>query len=297
MEQELAVAEAPSIASSSPSSEVRPGTPMLSIRPPRGWAAVNLREVWHFRELLTTLAGRDLKVRYKQTALGVIWVVLQPIMAAGVFSVVFGQILKAPTDGIPYFLFSFTGMLGWNLFSNVISRSSVCLTGNSNLISKIFFPRLVLPMSTVCSSLVDYGVSIVMLAVLMVIYHVAPAWPLLLVPLWTLLLLMLALGVGLFTAALTVRYRDVQYILPMIVNILMYASPIAYAASSVPKKLLVAYNLNPLSPIFEGLRSSILGSPQPQTGPEVYALVFSVVALWIGVVAFKQMERQFADII
>jgi len=271
--------------------------PRLSIRPPRGWAAFHLREIWQFRDLLLSLAGRDLKVRYKQTALGVIWVVLQPIMAAGIFAVVFGRIAKMPSQGIPYFLFSFTGLLGWNLFSNVLTRSSTCLIGNAQLISKVFFPRLVLPLSTVGSSLVDYGVSLVMMAVLMFLYRVPPTWTILLLPVWTVVLLMLALGVGMLSAALTVTYRDVQYILPVALNILMYASPVPYAASLVPPSMRFAYNLNPLSGVLEAYRWSALGTTAPSAWALTYSVCFCCASLWVGAVAFKQMECKFADVI
>src|SRR5205085_9780917 len=150
--------------------------PLLRIRPSRGWAAVNVRELWQFRDLLMSLAGRDLKLRYKQTALGVIWVILQPLMAAGIFSFVFGKVARLPSDGIPYLLFSFAGLLGWNLFANTLTKTSGCLTGNAQLISKVFFPRLILPLSTVPSVLVDFAVSAGMMAVLMAVYRVAPGW-------------------------------------------------------------------------------------------------------------------------
>ena len=176
--------------------------PHLRIRPTNGWSALALRETWQFRDLLFSLAGRDLKLRYKQTALGVIWVVLQPLMAAGVFSFVFGKVAKLPSDGKPYFLFSFAGLLGWNLFNNTVAKTSACLTGNSQLISKVFFPRLVLPLSTVPSTMVDFGVSAAMMAVLMIVYGVAPSAALLLLPVWMILLLLLSLGIGLCVAAL-----------------------------------------------------------------------------------------------
>jgi lipopolysaccharide transport system permease protein len=295
----LPTAEAPSTVSSTLAKP--PAKPLLSLRPPRGWTAMNLAEVWRFRDLLVTLAGRDLKVRYKQTALGVIWVVLQPLLAAGVFSMVFGKIGNMPSDGIPYFLFSYAGMLGWNLFSNVLSRSSACLVGNANLISKVYFPRLVLPLSTVGSALVDYAVSIGMLAVLMVIYHVQPSWGLLMLPAWTAVLLLLSLGIGLFAAALTVSYRDVQYVLPVALNIFLFASPVAYsakyAASRLPPQFQTAYFLNPLAPLMESYRCSILGT-SPAPGWALWISIgISIAAFWIGAVAFKQMERKFADVI
>jgi homopolymeric O-antigen transport system permease protein len=276
-------------------------TPRLSIRPPKGWTAINLREIWQFRDLLRSLVGRDLKVRYKQTALGVIWVVLQPLMAAGVFSVVFGKIFKAPSDGVPYFIFAYTGMLAWNFFSNVLSRSSACLIGNAHLISKVFFPRLVLPLSTVGSAFVDYLVAALLLVVLLPVYHVTPGWALLLLPVWTVALLMMALGIGLFCAALTVSYRDVQYILPVITNILQYASPVSYSAAyawmQLSPTLRKVYFLNPLTSLLEAFRWSILNTKPVDAHLLIWSVGISVVAMWIGAVSFKQMERKFADVI
>ena len=271
--------------------------PHLVIEPPSGWQAMHLGEIWQFRDLLFSLAGRDLKLRYKQTALGVVWVVLQPLMAAGVFSLVFGKIAKLPTDGVPYFIFSYTGLLGWNLFNNILTRSSTCLVGNSHLISKVFFPRLVLPMSQVCSALVDFGVATAMLVVLMFIYHVTPGWGLLLLPVWMLMLMMLSLGVGMLAAAMTVSYRDVQYILPVAVNILQFLSPIAYAASAVPASMKLYYHLNPLSGVLEIFRWSILHTTAPASWTVIYSAAFSIAVLWIGAASFKQMERKFADVI
>jgi lipopolysaccharide transport system permease protein len=271
--------------------------PRLSIRPPKGWAPFDLRELWQFRDLITTLAGRDLKVRYKQTALGVIWVVLQPILGAGVFSIVFGRIAKMPTDGVPPFLYSFVGMLAWNLFSGVLSRSSVCLTGNANLVSKVYFPRLVLPLSTVGSALVDYAIAAVMMFILMAIYQFTPSWQMLMLPVWTLVLLLMSLGVGLFTAALTVSYRDVQYVLPVATNILLMASPIAYSLSNVTGWLKTAVNLNPLAGVLIAFRSAALGTLPPDGWALAYSVILSVVVFWLGAISFKQMEKKFADII
>jgi lipopolysaccharide transport system permease protein len=281
------------------SAQSAPGglVPHLVIEPPSGWQALRLGEIWQFRDLLMSLASRDLKLRYKQTALGVLWVVLQPLMTAGVMTIVFGRIAKLPTDGVPGFLFTFTGMLGWNLFNNILTRSSMCLVGNSHLISKVYFPRLVLPMSQICSALVDFAVATVMLVVLMFVYHFPPSWGLLTLPIWMILMMMMSLGVGLFTAALTVSYRDVQYVLPVVVNILQFASPIAYASSDVGKSLQLPYHLNPLAGLLEAFHWSILHTTPPVTWALAYSAGMAVVALWIGATSFKQMERKFADVI
>jgi lipopolysaccharide transport system permease protein len=275
-----------------------PPTPYLRIRPSSGWAALNLRETWQFRDLLFTLAGRDLKLRYKQTALGVVWVVLQPLLAAGIFAFVFGKVAKLPSDGVPYFVFAFAGLLGWNLFSNILTKASGCLVGNAPLISKVFFPRLVLPLSTVPSVLVDFGIAAVLMAGLLVSHRIAPGWGLLLLPIWVALIAALALGVGLVTAALTVSYRDVQYILPVFTQMLLYASPVAYPASEVPAEWRSAYFLNPLAPLLEGFRWSLFGTttPPPWGSVGYAAAVAAGVLLW-GAFAFKRMERRFADVI
>ena len=271
--------------------------PLLKIRPTTGLGAVNVRELWQFRDLTLSLAARDLKLRYKQTALGVIWVILQPLLAAGIFSFVFGSVARMPSDGLPYFLFSYAGLLGWNLFSNIVTRSSLCLVGNSQLISKVFFPRLVLPFSTVPSALVDFAIACGMMAVLLAVYHVAPSFGLMLLPLWLVLLLLLSLGIGLITAALTVSYRDVQYILPVFLQLVLYASPIAYAASAVPARLRLFFNLNPLTPLLEAFRWSILRHGQLAAGPMTCAAAISLLVFILGLLSFKRMERSFADII
>ncbi|HTW94783.1 MAG TPA: ABC transporter permease [Tepidisphaeraceae bacterium] len=284
---------------------IEPGSALpravLRIEASSGWSAVNVREIWQFRDLLLSLAGRDLKLRYKQTALGVIWVVLQPLLAAGVFSFVFGTVAGLPSDGKPYFLFSYAGLLGWNLFANTLSKCSTCLVGNSQLISKVFFPRLVLPLSTVPSVLIDFVVALGMMIVLMLIYRIAPTPALLLLPVWMAALLMLALGIGLCAASLTVSYRDVQYILPVVIQILLYASPVAYKLSYALKKLKPAarpfYLLNPLCAPLEAFRWSFLRGDRPAMWPLGYSIGAAIVTFIVGAYAFKRMERKFADVI
>jgi lipopolysaccharide transport system permease protein len=271
--------------------------PLVRIRPPSRWTSLGLREIAEFRDLLGSLTIRDIKLRYKQTLLGIAWVVLQPLLAAGIFTFVFGLIAKLPSDGVPYFLFSFAGMLGWNLFSNILTRAGTCLVTNANLISKIFFPRLVLPLSCLGSSLVDFAVSCGMMVLLMLCYRVAPGRAILLLPLWLLLLSAAGLGIGLLATALSVSYRDVQYVLPVFVQCLLMASPIPYGASAVPKKLLAFYYLNPLSAPLEACRWSLLGTTPPPIKWIIYSATFSLAILIISLVAFKRMERKFADVI
>lgn len=275
----------------------RARVPLVRIRPPSRWTSLGMGEFVQFRDLLGSLAMRDIKLRYKQTLLGVAWVVLQPLLAAGIFTFVFGLIAKLPSDGVPYFLFSFAGMLGWNLFSNILTRAGACLVTNANLISKVFFPRLVLPFSCLGSSLVDFAVSAGMMVVLMLCYRVAPGRAMFLLPVWLLLFIAAGLGIGLWTAALSVSYRDVQYVLPVFVQCLLLSSPIPYGASAVPKKLLKFYYLNPLSAPLEACRWSLVGTAPPPMKWLIYSSVFAMGMLIFALAAFKRMERKFADVI
>jgi lipopolysaccharide transport system permease protein len=272
--------------------------PYLIIRPASRWAAVNILEIWHFRDLLLTLAGRDVKLRYRQTALGAAWVILQPLIAAGIFSLVFGQVAKLPSDGLPYFLFSYAGLLGWNAFNTTLTKSSSCLIQNSQLISKVFFPRLLLPLSTLFSTLIDFGVALGMMAVLLVVYGVTPRFgPLLLLPLWLLLTLLLAVGIGLFSSALMVTYRDVQYVMPVLTQFLLYASPVAYSVTAVPKHLHLFYALNPLSGLIEAFRWSLLGTGALTSGQVAYSAIVAIAVFTFGAFSFRAMEERFADVI
>ena len=246
---------------------------------------------------MATLAGRDLKVRYKQTALGVMWVVLQPLLAAGVFSFVFGSVARMPSEGVPYLVFSFAGLLGWNFFSNLLSKISSCLVGNANLISKVYFPRLVLPLSGLGSSFVDFLVGLVVMVALLVFYRIVPSGALLLFPIAIVVLAVLATGIGLWTAALMVSYRDVGYILPVALNILLYASPVAYSVAAVPTRWRWVYLLNPLTAPLEAMRNGLLGLPAGDGRLLALSALISVVVLVAGLFAFKRMERSFADVI
>ncbi len=274
--------------------------PHLTIKPSSRWSALHLGEVWQFRDLLMTLATRDVKLRYRQTALGVLWVVLQPLMAAAITSFVFNKIAKLPTGGVPPFLFSFAGFLMWSAFSNTLTKASGSLIGNTQLVSKVYFPRLILPLSTVFSTLIDFGVSLVMMAVLMVIYHVTPHLSLLLLPVWLLLIMMLSLGFGLVASALTVSYRDVGFILPVLIQFLFYACPIAYSSSAldkVPHALRHVFFLNPLVAYFDAAHWSLLGTGAPHWSSVAYSAIFTIAVFIGGAFLFKKMERRFADVI
>jgi lipopolysaccharide transport system permease protein len=271
--------------------------PLLIIRPGRGRFVAQLAEAWRFRDLLMGLAGRDVRLRYRQTVLGAAWVVLQPLLAAAVFAFVFGRVAGLSSGGVPYFLFSYSGLLAWGVFFAVVTKASLCLVGNAALVSKIYFPRVVLPLSTVPSALLDFAVALALLAVLMPVYRVRPGLPLLSLPLWLGLVLLLGAGLGLVTAALTVRYRDVQYVLPVLMQLLLYASPVAYSVARVPARLRAVYFLNPLSGLLEAFRWSLLGGAPPPWGYVTYAAAFSVAALAAGLWWIGNTERSFADVI
>ena len=274
-----------------------PADNTILIQPSSGWAALNLREIWQYRDLLTTLAGRDVKLRYRQTALGVLWVLVQPLLAAGVFAIVFGRVAKLPSQGLPYFVFAYAGLLGWNAFSETLARGSASLVENSRLVSKIYFPRLILPLSTVFSSLIDFAVALGLMVFLMLAYRIVPHAGILLLPVWLFLIVLLAVGLALFTSALMVSYRDVQYVMPVVTQMLLYASPVAYAVSAVPRGLRPFFFLNPLTGLLEAFRWSLLGIGDLRWGYVGYAAAAALLAFAGGAAFFKRMERRFADVI
>ncbi len=275
--------------------------PLRTLKAKPGWQALNVRELWQFRDLLLTLAQRDVKLRYRQTAVGALWVVLQPLLAAGIFSLVFGKLARFPSDGVPYFVFSYAGLLGWNVFAGTVVKVSASLVQNSNLISKVYFPRLILPLSMMFSTLIDFAVAFTLLPLLMIIGHVAPGIALLTLPLWFALLLLLALGIGMYTAALAVTYRDVQYVIPVLMQFLLYASPVAYpltfALAKLPPSFRSFYFLNPLAGLLQGFRWSLLGHGSLPVAPVAYSAAVSLLVFFGGAFAFKKMERKFADVI
>ena len=271
--------------------------PFLVIRPPRRWAPFNLRELWQFRDLLVRFARRDLTLRYRQTALGVIWVVLQPLLAAGALAFVFGSVAGLSSSGVPYFAFAFAGMLAWNAFSGVLTRMSGSLVSNAQLVSKIFFPRLVLPLSSLGSVLVDFGVSMVMMVVIWPLAGVVPGWTLVTLPIWLAAVLLLSSGFGLLAAALMVPYRDVQYVMPVATQLLLFVSPVGYALSHVPHSARFIYELNPLTGLLEGFRWSLLDIGHLGAFATIWAFSCSAAIFAVGTFAFAHMERRFADVI
>ena len=272
--------------------------PLRRIRSDSKRTPLDWTELWRYRDLWLTLALRDIKLRYRQTALGVAWVLLLPLMASGIFTVVFSMVAHLPSDGSPYFLFVFAGYLGWSAFQNTLQRCSVSLVGNAALVTKVYFPRILLPASTVLASLLDFSVGgVIFLAALLLRGELAPITSLLLVPLLLLILQVLALGIGLFMAALTVRYRDVQYVLPFMIQLLLYASPVAYGVSVVPPDLRRFYLLNPIAPLLDALRTALLGHGAIRWPAVGAATVASAVILAAGTFFFLRQDRQYADVI
>jgi lipopolysaccharide transport system permease protein len=264
----------------------------------RGWAALDLRELWAYRELLYFLTWRDILVRYKQAVLGVAWAILQPLLTIVVFTMVFNRALKVQGDpNLPYAVFSFSGLLPWQFFSGALSRSGVSLVGNANLLTKVYFPRLVIPISAVLAGLVDFVISLVVLLVLMAVYGVYPGWEIVFLPLFLILAIITALGVSLWLSALNVLYRDVQHIIPFLVQLWMFVSPVIYSISSIPEgPLRVFYSINPMTGVIGGFRWALLGQQFP--GGYMWISIGAVVVLFAGgLFYFKRMERVFADVV
>jgi lipopolysaccharide transport system permease protein len=277
------------------------------IEPESDWSLPDFGELWQFRDLLLTLAVRDIKVRYKQTALGVAWIVLQPLIGAIILAFIFGRVANLATS----FLISFAGMVVWSSFSSALTRASAVMVANQQLVSKIFFPRILLPVAAMFSTLIDAGVMVAMLGFLMIVRHQAVSPWIWTMPLFLVMGLMLALGLGLILTSLAVRFRDVQYLLPVVTQILMFASPVAYTAANVGQRVpeyRTLFFLNPLVAILEGFRWSVLwgGSPHPGepwvsyfpgVGWILYSLAVCLGLLFIGAMVFRRMERDFADVI
>ncbi len=271
--------------------------PSIVIQPQRGYLGLNLREIWEYRDLLLILAGRDVKLRYKQTLLGVTWVILQPLATAIIFTVVFGNFARLPSDGLPYILFVFAGLLPWNLFSASLSRAGGSLVGSASLISKVYFPRVLVPLASVGAILIDFAVAAVVLVILMIFYGVAPSVRMLTVPLFLLLTLLTSMGVSLLISALSVYYRDFLFALPFVIQFWTYASPVAYAMSIVPEQWRWVFSLNPAVAFIEGFRWALLGSNGLTWDMIVISALSSIIFFIGGLVIFRRIERGFADVI
>lgn len=272
--------------------------PLHVIRPSGSRWFPDLAELWHFRDLCVALGRRDVTLRYRQTILGVVWVLLQPLIAGGVFAVIFGKVagLKTGTSS-SYFIFAFAGFIGWSAFQNALSRAAGSVIGQGNLVTKVFFPRLVLPISALFSSLVDFVVAAAALLLWFGITRTPVGPALLTLPFWVFLLFAMGLGLGTVAAALSVRFRDVQHALPVLVQLLLYASPVAYATSVVPEQIRRWFVLNPLTGALDGFRWAVLGADAPSTLSVVIAVAGAVMSLVAGAVIFARFERRLADVI
>lgn len=267
------------------------------IEPQQGWVNIRLQELWDYRELLYFLVWRDIKVRYKQTFFGVAWVVIQPILTMVIFSIVFGRLAKLPTDGIPYPIFNYAALLPWQLFSRALSDASSSLVNNQQFVTKIYFPRIFLPAASVLSGLVDFFIALIILFLMMFFYHISITFRLLvLIPL-ILFTLISSLSVSLWLSAVNVKYRDVKYTLPFLMQAWLYATPIVYSSSMVPEKWRLIYGLNPMAGVVEGFRWALLGQ-QSELGPMIGVSLLIVIILFLGgLVYFQKMETSFSDII
>lgn len=266
------------------------------IRPVSGWKKLNLKELWEYRELLLAFSVRDIKVRYKQTVLGATWAILQPLVTMLIFTVIFGRLAGIPSEGFAYPVFVYAGLLPWMLFSGSVSTSSGSMVGSAQMVSKIYFPRVVIPFSSIASGLVDFFVSVIILLLLMVIYDVTWTWHLLLAPLFLIGVILVALGVGTALSALTVSYRDFRYVVPFMMQIWMFLTPVVYPLSFIPETWRWLLYLNPLTGYIDGFRSVFLGAPFNLVGILSAAVLTALVFLG-GLKYFRKVEQRFADVI
>lgn len=269
----------------------------LIIRPPSGGIDLSFEELCEYRDLLYFLVWRDIKVRYKQTLLGVAWVILQPFISMVIFSVIFGTFARLPSEGIPYPLFTFTALLPWQLFAYALSQSSESLVANERLITKVYFPRILIPITPVFSGLLDFMIAFMVLLGLMLFYGVFPGMKLFALPVFILMAAVTALGAGLWLTALNVQFRDVRYTIPFLTQIWFYLTPVAYSATLIPEKLRFLYGLNPMTGVVEMFRWALLGKQPPSMVMLLISGVVSLVLLFSGLRYFQRMEHEFADVI
>jgi lipopolysaccharide transport system permease protein len=256
------------------------------------------QDIWRYRELFAFLAWRDILVRYKQTVIGIAWSVIRPLLTMVVFTIVFGKIAKLPSDGVPYPILVFTAMLPWQFFSNSLSEASNSLISNANLLTKVYFPRLVMPASSVIVSFIDFLISFAILALMMIWYQSVPSWRIIMLPLFTFLAIAAAMGTGLWLASFTVKYRDFRYVVPFIVQIGLYISPVGFSSNVVPEQWRFLYSLNPMVGVIDGFRWAILGGESNLYWPGFVASnVIVIILFFSGIWYFRKMERTFADVI
>jgi homopolymeric O-antigen transport system permease protein len=269
--------------------------PVTVIRPPSGWVTLGVREIWEFRELLFFFVWRDLKVRYRQTLLGASWAVIQPLSTMVIFSVFFGRLARVPSDGVPYPVFSFAGLVPWTFFATALTQASTSLVLHQNLVKKVYFPRLVIPIAVVLVGIVDFAIAFVVLIGMMAFYGLTPTWHVVWTPLLLVLAIITALGAGIWFAALNVRYRDVQYLVPFLAQMWLFMTPVAYPSSLLGEPWRTVYGLNPMVGVVEGFRWALLGTTTAP-GPTVAMSVAAALALLVGgVYFFRRVESTFAD--
>jgi lipopolysaccharide transport system permease protein len=274
----------------------RPPAAVTVIRPSRGWVPINFRELWHYRELLYFLTWRDLKVRYKQTVFGALWAILQPVLSMAAFSLFFGRLAKVPSDGIPYPLFALSGLIPWQLFAYALGQSSNSIVANKNLVSKVYFPRLIVPLAAVLSGLVDFCIAFGVLLVMFILYGYIPSPALAMIPLAIILTVVSALAVGLWLSALNVRYRDVQYTIPFLTQFWMFITPIAYSSSLIPARFRSIYGLNPMAGVVECFRWGLFGQHAGSLSLIGLSSFVVVLAFMGGLAYFRRVEKTFADL-
>jgi lipopolysaccharide transport system permease protein len=278
--------------------ENNPGSlPTFFIRPASSWSSIGLKELWEYRELLYFLVWRDVKVRYKQTALGAAWAIIQPLMMMVVFSLFFGYLARVPSDGIPYPVFTFCALLPWQLFAHALTESSNSLVANERLITKVYFPRLVVPIAAVLGGMVDFAIAFVILLLMMVYYGIVPTWAVVTLPGFILLAIMTALGVGLWLSALNVQYRDVRYTIGFLIQFWLFATPVAYSSSLVPERWRPLYGVNPMAGVVEGFRWALLGKSEPPGTLLAVSMAVVILILVGGLYYFRRMEQEFADVV
>ena len=273
-----------------------PEEPLVIIEPSRFWVALDLRGLWAYRELLYFLMWRDVKVRYKQTMLGAAWAIIQPLLTMLIFTLFFGELARVPSDGIPYPIFAYAGLLPWTFFSNAVTSSGNSLVGNSNLITKVFFPRMIIPSAAVAAGLVDFGIAFLLLIGLMIYYSVTVTWAVLMLAPLTILTTLLALGLGMWLSALNVKYRDIRHALPFLMQLWMFVSPIIYPVSMLPAKWRWLLALNPLTGIIAGFRSALFNRAFDWTAIGI-SIGITLALLVYAAFSFRRMERNFADIV
>jgi lipopolysaccharide transport system permease protein len=270
--------------------------PVIRIEPSNG-LTLGLKELWDYRELLYFLVWRDVKVRYKQTAIGAAWAVIQPLMTMIVFTLVFDKFANMPSSGLPYPIFSFAALLPWTYFAKGLNQSVLSVVNNANLITKVYFPRLLLPFSAILSGFVDFGIGFLFLIGMIVWYGITPNWSALLLPAFVVLMTLTALAVSFWLSVINVRYRDVGQAIPFLIQIWMFASPVAYPVSVVPEGWRLLYNINPMSGVIEGFRWALLGKEMPDLVPIAISIAVVLALLFGGIIFFKRMEETFADVV